>query len=180
MEGGVNWSDKHHAAISNPSSEPSAPRRRSRRSPRCSRTITAATWICPTSAPGAVIYLPVNAHGALLYIGDCHAIQGDGELCGVALEHPTVTTVQIDLIKEWTIEWPRLETRTVLMTIGSARPMEDAARIAYRELIRWMAADYGFDELDAYMLLTQCGRVRLGNMVDPKYTMGASILKSYL
>ena len=40
------------------------------------------------SAPGAVIYLPVNADGALLYVGDCHAVQGDGELCGVALENP--------------------------------------------------------------------------------------------
>ena len=64
------------------------------------------------------------------------------------------------------------------MTIGSSRPMEDAARGAYRELIRWMAADFGFDEIDAYMLLTQCGRIRLGNMVDPKYTVGASVLKS--
>jgi acetamidase/formamidase len=132
----------------------------------------------PDVAPGSIIYLPVNTPGALLYLGDCHAIQGDGELCGVALEHPTVTTVQVDLIKGWTIAWPRLETETFLMTIGSARPMEDAARIAYRELIRWMATDYGFDELDAYLLLTQCGRVRLGNMVDPKYTLGASILKS--
>jgi amidase len=48
------------------------------------------------------------------------------------------------------------------MTIGSARPLEDAARIAYRELVRWMSADYGFDEIDAYMLI------------------GASILKKYL
>ncbi len=53
-----------------------------------------------------------------------------------------------------------------------------AARVAYHGLVRWMAADFGFDELDAYMLLTQCGRVRLGNMVDPKYTLGASVLKS--
>jgi len=98
----------------------------------------------------------------------------------VALEHPTVTTVQVDLIKGWGFKWPRLETEDFIMSIGSARPMEDATRIAYRELIRWMAADYGFDELDAYMLLTQCGRVRLGNMVDPKYTLGASILKKYL
>jgi amidase len=66
------------------------------------------------------------------------------------------------------------------MTIGSARPMEDAARIAYRELIRWMVAEYGFEELDAYLLLTQAGKVRLGNMVDPKYSLGASILKRYL
>lgn len=134
----------------------------------------------PDVGVGAVIYLPVNTPGALLYLGDCHACQGDGELCGVALEHPTVTTVQVDLIKNWPFKWPRLETDKFIMTIGSARPMEDASRIAYRELIRWMAADYGFDETEAYMLLTQCGRVRLGNMVDPKYTLGASILKTYL
>ncbi len=134
----------------------------------------------PDVAPGAVVYLPVNAPGALLYLGDCHANQGDGELCGVAIEHPTVTTVQIDLIKNWNFKWVRLENEKVIMTIGSGRPMEDAARIAYRELVRWMAADYKFTELDAYMLLTQVGRVRLGNMVDPKYTLGASILKTYL
>ena len=122
----------------------------------------------------------MNNKGGLLYLGDCHATQGDGELCGVALEHPTVTTVQIDLIKGWTIHTPRLETKDFIMSIGSTRPMEDATRMAYRDLIRWMAADFGFDEIEAYMLLTQCGRVRLGNMVDPKYTMGASILKSYL
>jgi len=58
--------------------------------------------------------------------------------------------------------------------------MEDAARIAHRELIRWMVADFGFDEVEAYFLLTQAGRVRLGNMVDPKYTLGASLLKEYL
>jgi amidase len=134
----------------------------------------------PDVGVGAVVYLPVNTKGALLYLGDCHAAQGDGELCGVAIEHPTVTTLQIDLIKGWTIKWPRLETAEFIMTIGSGRPMEDAARIAYRELCRWMAADYGFDEIDAYMLLTQAGRVRLGNMVDPKYTLGASIKKSFL
>jgi acetamidase/formamidase len=134
----------------------------------------------PDVGIGAVVYLPVNIKGGLLYLGDCHATQGDGELCGVALEHPTVTTIQIDLIKGWTIGTPRLETQDFIMSIGSTRPMEDAARMAYRDLIRWMAADYGFDEIEAYMLLTQCGRVRVGNMVDPKYTLGASILKSYL
>ncbi len=134
----------------------------------------------PDVAPDSIIYLPVNAPGALLYLGDCHAIQGDGELCGVALEHPSITTVQVDLIKGWTLHWPRLETAEFLMTIGSARPMEDAARIAYRELIRWMGADFGFDEADAYLLLTMCGKVRLGNMVDPKYTLGASIAKRIL
>ena len=134
----------------------------------------------PDVGPGAVIYLPVHAPGGLLYLGDCHATQGDGELCGFAIEHPTVTTIQIDLIKNWTFRGPRLETKDVIMTIGSGRPMEDAARIAYRELVRWMAADYGYDELEAYMLLTQAGKLRVGNMVDPKYTLGASISKTLL
>ncbi len=134
----------------------------------------------PDVAPGAIVYFPVLHSQAYLYLGDCHGRQGDGELCGVAVEMPSTTTVQVDLIKNWRISWPRLENESVIMTIGSARPMEDAARIAYRELTRWLASDYGFDELEAYFLLTQAGRVRLGNMVDPKYTLGASILKSYI
>jgi amidase len=134
----------------------------------------------PDVAPGAIAYFPVQMKGANLFLGDCHGRQGDGELCGVAVEIPSTTTVQVDLIKSWAIVWPRLENERFIMTIGSARPMEDAARIAYHELIRWLVADYGFDQLEAYFLLTQAGRMRVGNMVDPKYTLGASILKDYL
>jgi amidase len=134
----------------------------------------------PDVAPGAVVYFPVHHQDAFLYLGDCHGTQGDGELCGVAVEIPSTTTVQVDLIKKWPIAWPRLETERMIMTIGSARPLEDAARIAYRELTRWLVADYGFEETEAYFFLTQAGRVRLGNMVDPKYTIGASVLKTYL
>jgi acetamidase/formamidase len=121
----------------------------------------------------------VNRKGALLYLGDCHAVQGDGELCGVALEMPAIVELQVDLIKNHTIAWPRLENESFFMTIGSARPLEDAARIAYRELVRWVATDLGVGDDEAYMLLTMCGKVRLGNMVDPKYTIGASIAKRY-
>jgi len=134
----------------------------------------------PDMGPGTVTYLPVRVPGARLFIGDAHACQGDGEVCGVAVEHASLTTIRVDVIKKWTIEWPRLETDDLIMAIGSARPLEDATRIAYRELIRWMAADYGFDQLDAYMMLSQCGKVRLGNFVDPKYTVGAGVLKKYL
>ena len=134
----------------------------------------------PDVAPGAILYFPVHTEGALLFVGDCHATQGDGELSGVAVEQRATVTLHVDVIKNWSFAWPRLETSDFIMTIGSARPMEDAARIAYRELVRWMSADYGFDEIDAYMFLSQAGRMRLGNMVDPKYTMGASVLKKYL
>ena len=110
-------------------------------------------------------------------MGDCHAAQGDGELCGVAIEHPTVTEIQVDLIKNWEIVNPRVESEKFFMSIGSGRPMEDAVRRAYRDLVFWMEKDWGYDKLEAYFLLTQCGKVRLGNMVDPKYSMGASIDK---
>ena len=134
----------------------------------------------PDMGPGSITYLPVRTPGGRLFIGDAHACQGDGEVCGVAVEYPTVTTIRVDLIKGWEIEWPRLEKEDFIMTIGSTRPLEDAARIAYRELVRWMAKDYGFDKWDAYMMLSQCGMVRLGNFVDPKYTVGAAIRKKYL
>jgi len=134
----------------------------------------------PDIGPGAILYFPVHHKDAYLYLGDCHATQGDGELCGVAVEIPSTTTIQVDLIKKWPIAWPRLENERFIMTIGSGRPMEDAARIAYRELVRWMVDDYGWDKYEAYFFLTQAGRVRLGNMVDPKYTLGASVLKTYL
>jgi len=134
----------------------------------------------PDMGPGSSTYLPVRTAGARLFIGDAHACQGDGEVCGVAVEYATVTTIRVDLIKGWSIEWPRLENDEVIMCIGSTRPLEDATRIAYRELVRWMEKDYGFDKWDAYMMLSQCGRVRLGNFVDPKYTVGAAISKKYL
>jgi acetamidase/formamidase len=134
----------------------------------------------PDVAPGAIIYFPVQRPDAYFYVGDCHGTQGDGELCGVAVEIAATVTVRLDLIRGWTIPGVRLETEHFIMSVGSARPLEDAARIAYRDLVRWLVADYGFDEPEAYFLCTQAGRVRLGNMVDPKYTVGASMLKRYL
>jgi acetamidase/formamidase len=71
--------------------------------------------------------------------------------------------------------WPRIVSPTQLMSVGSARPLEDAARIAYHDLLTWLEADYGWDRWEAYQLLTQAGRVRLGNMVDPQYSVVAKI-----
>ncbi|WP_250493839.1 acetamidase/formamidase family protein [Caballeronia sp. GAWG1-1] len=134
----------------------------------------------PDMGPGSITYLPVRSPGGRLFIGDAHACQGDGEVCGTAVEYQSTTTVRVDLIKGWKIDWPRLENEDALMSIGSARPLEDATRIAYRELVLWMAAEYGFDKWDAYMMLSQVGKVRLGNFVDPKYTVGAMVAKRYL
>ncbi len=134
----------------------------------------------PDVSEGNVIYLPVRADDGYLYLGDCHATQGDGEICGVAIEMAAEVTLVVDLIRDWPIQWPRVESKDWIMSVGSVRPLEDAVRIAYRDLIYWMAEQYGFDQLEAYMLLTQCGRVRVGNVVDPNYTVGASIPRHYL
>lgn len=134
----------------------------------------------PDVKPGHTIYLPVWNSGALFYIGDCHAAQGQGELCGVACEITAKATVSFDIIKGKSIEWPRIETPEKIMTVGSAKPMEDAARIAYAELIFWMVDEYGFTEGQAYELLTQVGGLYVGNMVDTTYSLVASIKKDYL
>ena len=134
----------------------------------------------PDVKPGNTIHLPVWNPGALVYTGDCHARQGQGELCGVALEITAKVTVVFEVIKDKTIEWPRIESDEAIMVVGSARPMEDAARIANTELILWLEQEYGYDRWDAYQLLTQAGGLYVGNMVDTTYSLVASVAKKYL
>ena len=130
--------------------------------------------------PGNTILLPVNVDGGFLYIGDGHAAQGDAEVCGVATEIPTKGTLKVDLIKGLSLRNPRVESEEFIMTIGSARPMEDAARIAFYELIMWLESDYGIEKLVAYQLCSQVARVRLANMVDTLYSVVAKFPKKYL
>jgi len=134
----------------------------------------------PDVRPGNTIYLPVWNEGALFYTGDCHARQGQGELCGVALEITSKVTVVFDVVKDKAIEWPRIESDSAIMVVGSARPMEDAARIANTELVLWLEQEYGYDRWDAYQLLTQAGGLYVGNMVDTTYSLVATVDKKYL
>jgi acetamidase/formamidase len=96
----------------------------------------------------------------------------------VALEITSRVTVVFNVIKGKSILWPRIESPTRLMTVGSARPMEDAARIAYAELAEWLAADYRWSVPNAYQLLTQAGGLYVGNMVDTTYSLVASVDKN--
>ena len=130
--------------------------------------------------PGNKIFLPVNVPGALFHLGDGHATQGDGEVCGVGTEIPTVGTVTFDLIKKHPIGTPRIESEEFIMAVGSARPMEDAARIAFYELILWLEQDFGIERITGYQLCSQVARVRLANMVDILYSVVAKFPKKYL
>jgi amidase len=98
---------------------------------------------------GATIHLPVFHPGALFYFGDFHALQGDGEIAGSGLESTADVTFQFDIIKGKRIRWPRIENDEHIMVAGSIRPLIDALRIAYVELIDWLVADYGFEKMEA-------------------------------
>ena len=129
---------------------------------------------------GATVYLPVFHPGALFYFGDGHALQGDGEIIGSGLETTMDVTFQFDLIKGKRIRWPRLEDADYIMVLGSVRPLVDAMRIAYVELIEWLVAEYGFDKMDAFQVASQVGEVRVANIVDPNYTVVAKFPKKFL
>lgn len=135
---------------------------------------------CPDICPGNTVYLPCYNDGGLFYTGDGHAAQGDGELCGFALETTTKTHLVFDVIKGKQITNPRIENDQKIMCVGSARPMEDACRMAYYELIHWINEDYGFTLEEAYQLCAQVGRCYVANVVDTLWSMCASIEKKYL
>jgi amidase len=129
---------------------------------------------------GVTVYLPVFHDGALFYFGDGHALQGDGEIIGSGLETTMDVTFQFDVIKGKQIRWPRVEDDQHIMVVGSVRPLIDALRIAYVELIEWLVADYGFDKMDAFQVASQVGEVRVANVVDPNYTVVAKFPKRFL
>jgi acetamidase/formamidase len=131
-------------------------------------------------SPGHTVYLPVNVPGALLYFGDGHAAQGDGEIAGTGIEIPVRVRLQVDVLKGRKIAWPRFENDRSLMAVGAVRPVDDALRIAFTELIGWMKADYGVSDIDSYELLTKVARIHLNEMVDPNYVVVASIDKRFL
>jgi acetamidase/formamidase len=135
---------------------------------------------CVETKEGTTIYFPVWIIGAYLSFGDVHAAQGDGEICGVALETTAEVTIQIDIIHGRQLEWPHMQDDKYIMTTGSGRPLMDCVRIAYIELIQWLVNEYGFDKWEAYQVVSQIGTMRIGNVVDPNYTVVAKFPRKYL
>jgi acetamidase/formamidase len=130
--------------------------------------------------PGTTCYLGVNVEGALFSIGDGHYRQGEGETCGVAVEGAMETVLVIELVKGRVTPWPRLEDDASIMSTGSARPLEDAFRIAHGDLVMWLVEEHGLDALDAYQLVTQISESPVANACDPNYTVLAKAPKRYL
>jgi acetamidase/formamidase len=131
---------------------------------------------------GTAVHLAVHVPGALVHIGDMHALQGDGEICGAGgIEASGLIKVRCELApRPRAMHWPRLVNESHIMTVAMARPAEDAFRYALEAMVLWLEEDYGFTRGDAYLLLGQVLEARCTQFVNPTFTYIAKVPKRYL
>ena len=131
---------------------------------------------------GNRVMFPVYHEGAYLYFGDVHALQGDAECNGMgAIEIRGHLRLRVDIKPApKRMIWPRIETPTHICTVGCARPLDDALRIAFEEMVYWLEEGYGIPGPEAYMLLGQIAEARCTQMVNPKYTYICKVNKKLL
>lgn len=127
---------------------------------------------------GSVLYLPVHVSGALLSIGDGHAMQGDGEVTGTALETSLKATIEVRLRKGQRLRWPRAESPTHYITMGLDPDLDEAARLATREMVDYLVAEMGLSRDDAYVLCSLAADLRVTQAVDGTKGVHAMIAKS--
>src|ERR1700730_2591616 len=135
--------------------------------------------------PGTRVLLPCYHKGALLYIGDVHACQGDTEIYGTAMETRSAVTLHCDVMKQKRVPFVRLEKDTSIISLACARPLEEAVGRASIQLMEWLVADYDCSQREAYLLLgvNPNFRVNVYQMTligKLQYTVGAEILKCSL
>jgi amidase len=129
---------------------------------------------------GANVYLPVSAPGALFFVGDGHAVQGDGEIVGTGIEVSFDVQFTVNLIKDKTVNWPRAENDEYILTVGNARPLDQALQHATTEMIRWLQEDFSLDAQATHILLGQCVEYDVGNVFDPAYTIACKVKRKWL
>ena len=129
---------------------------------------------------GVTVYLPVFVSGALLHIGDGHAIQGDGEIVGTGIEISMGVELTVNVISGKRIGWPRGESDDYIFTAGNARPLDQALQHATTEMLRWLIDGYGLDAVGVNHLMGQAVRYDVGNVFDPAFTMVCKMPKAQL
>ncbi|HEV7435729.1 MAG TPA: acetamidase/formamidase family protein [Pseudorhizobium sp.] len=127
-------------------------------------------------AAGTTLYLPVEVDGALFSVGDTHAAQGDGEVCGTAIESPFDVVLTLDLIKDQPLKTPRfttpgpvtrhLDAKGYEVTTGIGPDLWAAAKDAVAYMVDLLATTQKMDPVDAYMLVSTCGDLRISEIVD--------------
>ncbi|MDX8531733.1 acetamidase/formamidase family protein [Mesorhizobium sp. VK25A] len=127
-------------------------------------------------AAGTTLYLPVEVPGALFSVGDTHAAQGDGEVCGTAIESPMDVVLKLDLVKDARLKMPRfttpgpvtrhLDAKGYEVTTGIGPDLMAGAKEAVSQMVDLLAGRYKLDPVDAYMLVSVCGDLRISEIVD--------------
>ena len=132
--------------------------------------------ITPSLKGGHEVTMPVEVAGALFSVGDTHAAQGDGEVCGTAIESPMDVTLTLDLVKGANLKMPRfttpgpvtrhLDAKGYEVTTGVGPDLMSGARDAVAGMVDLLSARYGMAPVDAYMLVSTCGDLRISEIVD--------------
>lgn len=136
-------------------------------------------------APGNQILLPVHHPGALLYLGDVHASQGDTEFTGTAAETQSTVRLKVELLPKTRIPWMRIRKPDSIVAVYAYRPLEVAVETATVQLIEWLVEEFGFTAVDAYCLVSTCPDFRINvyqmcKLAKLNYVAGAEIPTKYL
>ena len=126
---------------------------------------------------GSTLYLPIHNTGALLSVGDGHGMQGDGEVDGTALETSLRGTFEVWVRKGQRLRWPRAETPSLYMTMGLHEDLNEAARLATREMVEFLVAEKGMSRDEAYVLCSLAADLRVTQAVDQTKGVHATIAK---
>lgn len=126
---------------------------------------------------GAKVTLPVFEPGALLFLGDGHARQGEGEVVGTGLETSMDAEFTVELVKKKQVGWPRLESATHVMALGSSRALLEALQHSSAEMQRILTEDYGLTERGAQIFMGFAVEYEIANVVDPAFTVVAKVRK---
>ena len=135
---------------------------------------------CKEIKEGATILLPVNVPGALLALGDLHAVMADGEICVSGLEVSGTVTVVVDIIKNKTLPLPMIISDTHIMTLASHEDLDIAVDTAVVNMVQYLNTEHGFDKADAAMLISLAADVRICQVVDPNKTARVEFPRKYL
>ena len=129
---------------------------------------------------GSTVYLPVFHTGALLFVGDGHAAQGDGELTGDALETSMDVEFTVDVVRDKSTRMPRVENSDFIMALGIAGSAGEALQIATTELAGWLERDYKLNANEVALVLGSSVRYEVAELVDPQVNISAKVAKSVL
>jgi acetamidase/formamidase len=131
---------------------------------------------------GSTVYLPVFHEGAYLYIGDGHALQGDGEIAGNALETSMNVVFSVQLIKKDSsaLAYPRVEDGDYLMALGTAKETPEALKNASKNLLDWLQKTYSLSLPEATQVISTGIEYSIGEIADPEVVVVAKIKKTLL